>query len=148
MTVTLESTRFGRLEIAAESVIEFPDGLIGLGGSQYTLIAGDEDSAIVWLHSLDDPALALPVTEPWAFFPAYEVVLSDEEAHRIGVTDPSQAEVWVTVRAAPAIEDFIVNLRAPILIAAGRGYQVINEADDAPVRATLVGAVENPEDAA
>lgn len=73
-------------------------------------------------------------------------MISDADTERIGITDPAQAELWVTVRAAPAIEDFAVNLRAPILIADGRGYQVINEADDAPVRAALVGHGEDPED--
>lgn len=137
MPVTIQSTRFGPLEVPDESVIEFPDGLIGLAGSRYALLARDEDSAFVWLHSLDDPALALPVTRPWDFFASYEVVLSDDEAERIGITRPEDADVWVTVRAAPAIEDFTVNLRAPILISGGRGHQVINEADDAPVRAPL-----------
>ena len=33
--------------------------------------------------------------------------------------------------------DFSANLRAPILVADGRGHQVINEASDAPVRAPL-----------
>src|SRR5919112_1997218 len=58
------------------------------------------------------------------------------EAERIGVTDPAQAEVFVTVRAAED-RNFSANLRAPIIIADGRGFQVINEADDAPVRAPL-----------
>ena len=47
------------------------------------------------------------------------------------------AEVYVTVRAAEVLEDFTVNLRAPILVSKGRGFQVINEADPAPVRAPL-----------
>jgi len=32
-TLTVESTRFGTLELAPETVIEFPAGLIGLGGA-------------------------------------------------------------------------------------------------------------------
>jgi flagellar assembly factor FliW len=43
----------------------------------------------------------------------------------------------VTVRAGGAPEDLTANLRAPIVMANGRGFQVINEADDAPVRAPL-----------
>jgi hypothetical protein len=39
MSVTFQSIRFGTVEIAAEDVIEFPFGLIGLGGLQYTLLA-------------------------------------------------------------------------------------------------------------
>ena len=41
MPVTIESTRFGALEIPDDAVLEFPDGLIGLGGTRYALIARD-----------------------------------------------------------------------------------------------------------
>lgn len=137
MSITIDSTRFGTIEIPSHAVVEFPTGLIGLGGSRYVLIARDENSPFVWLHSVDDPALALAVTNPFQFFPEYEVELSDAEAERIGITDPADADVYVTVRAAEVLEDFTVNLRAPILISKGRGFQVINETEGAPVRAPL-----------
>jgi flagellar assembly factor FliW len=137
MTQMLKSTRFGDVELEDEAVVEFPGGLIGLRGHRYALLPHGPDGVFVWLHSVEDPDLALPVTRPWGFFPQYEVELSDSEAERIGVSDPAQAEVYVTVRAAEEAENFSANLRAPIIIAGGRGYQVINEADDAPVRAPL-----------
>lgn len=137
LSTTFESTRFGTVVIPPEGVIEFPHGLIGLGGSQYALLTDSEESAFHWLHSIEDPSLALPVCNPFGFFGSYEVELSDSEALRIGVTDPAEADVFVTVRAAERLEDFVANLRAPILISRGKGYQVINEADDAPVRAAL-----------
>jgi flagellar assembly factor FliW len=43
----------------------------------------------------------------------------------------------VTAGAGSAPSDFSANHRAPILVADGRGHQVINEASDAPVRAPL-----------
>jgi flagellar assembly factor FliW len=137
MAVTLHSTRFGRLEVPSESVIDFPNGLIGLGSTRWALLAKTEDSAFVWLHSLDDPELAIPVTNPWRFFGEFEVELTDEEAERIGITDADQTSVWVTVRATEQLEDFHANLRAPILVAHGKGHQVINQASDAPMRAPL-----------
>ena len=137
MAVTLHSSRFGVLEIPDEAVIEFPSGLIGLGGTRYALLARNEDSAFVWLHSLDDPDLAIPVTNPFRFFATFEVELDDDEAERIGITDPDDTAVYVTVRAAEALEDFSANLYAPILISGGRGHQVINQSADAPVRAPL-----------
>src|SRR4029077_6913540 len=73
MGVTMQSTRFGEMQIDPESVLEFPTGLIGLGGSRYALLARSEDAAFIWLHSLDDPDLAIPVTNPWRFFSEYEV---------------------------------------------------------------------------
>ena len=145
MPTTIESTRFGSLDIADDAVIEFPNGLIGLGGSRYVLIAREESAPFLWLHSVDDPSLAIPVTNPWQFFASFEVEISDAEAQRIGITDPSEAEVLVTVRAGESIEDFRANLRAPILIAGGRGFQVINEAKDTSVRAPLFAEVPAPE---
>lgn len=137
MSITIESTRFGTIEIPPHAVVEFPAGLIGLGGSRYVLIAREENSPFAWLHSVDDPSLALAVTNPFQFFSEYSVELSDGEAERIGIVDPAEAEVYVTVRAAEVLEDFTVNLRAPILMSKGRGFQVINEADHAPVRTPL-----------
>jgi flagellar assembly factor FliW len=136
-TITLESSRFGTVEVPAEAIVEFPTGLIGLGGRRYALLARNEESTFVWLHSLEDPELALPLTNPWQFFNSYEVELSDDEADRIGVNDAEETVVYVTVRAAETLEDFSANLRAPILIANGNGHQVINQAPDAPVRAPL-----------
>jgi flagellar assembly factor FliW len=136
-TITLESTRFGTLEITTEAIVEFPQGLIGLGGQRYALLARSEDSTFVWLHSMDDPDLALPLTNPWRFFTSYEVELADDEASRIGVDNAEDPAVYVTVRAAESLEDFSANLRAPILISQGYGHQVINQAPDAPVRAPL-----------
>jgi flagellar assembly factor FliW len=145
MPTTIESTRFGSLDIADDAVIEFPNGLIGLGGTRYVLIAREESAPFLWLHSVDDPSLAIPVTNPWQFFASFEVEIGDAEAGRIGITDPSEAEVLVTVRAGETIEDFRANLRAPILIAGGRGFQVINEAKDTSVRAPLFAEVPAPE---
>jgi flagellar assembly factor FliW len=144
--INIESTRFGAIEVPEDAVLDFPAGLIGLGGTRYTLIAREESAPFLWLHSLDDPSLAIPVTNPFFFFSSYEVEISDSEAERIGVTDPSDADVYVTVRAGEAIEDFRANLRAPILVAGGRGYQVINEVSGTSVRAPLfeeVPAVES-----
>jgi flagellar assembly factor FliW len=137
MPITIDSTRFGSLQVPDEAVVEFPNGLIGLGGRQYALLARDESAPFIWLHSVEDGSLAIPVTNPWNFFSDYEVEISDSEAERIGISDPAQAEVLVTVRAGESLEDFRANLRAPLLISSGRGFQVINEARGTSVRAPL-----------
>jgi flagellar assembly factor FliW len=145
MPINIESTRFGAIEVPDNAVLEFPSGLIGLGGTRYTLIAREESAPFLWLHSLDDPSLAIPVTNPWFFFSSYEVEVSDSEAERIGVTDAAQADVYVTVRAGEAIEDFRANLRAPILVSGGRGHQVINEASGTSVRTPLFEEIPAPD---
>ncbi|HEX2410137.1 MAG TPA: flagellar assembly protein FliW [Solirubrobacteraceae bacterium] len=136
--VIVESSRFGTLEIEESAVIEFPTGLIGLGSTRWALVGDSTDGPFQWLHSLEDGTLALPVTNPWAFFPDYAVELSDADTAKLGA---DEATVLVTVRAGAELSDFSANLRAPILIAEGRGHQLINEVADAPVRAALFGEV-------
>jgi flagellar assembly factor FliW len=139
MTTQLEfrSTRFGTVEIDETAVLEFPAGLIGLPGTRWALIAAGPESPFRWLHSLEHEDLALPVTSPWTFFPDYTVDLSDADSERVGGDDPDAVEVLVTVRAAADPSEFTANLRAPIVLHEGRGFQVINEAADAPMRAPL-----------
>jgi flagellar assembly factor FliW len=148
MAVTLDSTRFGTLEVPEEALIEFPCGLIGLPGTRYALLARSDDAAFLWLHSMDDPDLAIPVTNPFRFFDTYEVELSDDEAARIGITESQPTSVYVTVRAAETLEGFSANLRAPLLVSGARGHQVINQSPDAPVRAPLFGGMADTTQAA
>jgi flagellar assembly factor FliW len=139
---TIESSRFGQLEIDAASVLEFPEGLIGLGGSRYALIAGDPEAPFVWLQSLEDPSLALPLTNPHRFFADFAVEVVDEDAERLGLDAANAMDVYVTVRAAPALEDFTANLKAPILVRAGQAWQVINQAPGSELRVRLFAGPE------
>lgn len=136
-TITIQSSRFGALSIAPEEAIEFPHGLIGLAGSRYALLQRNPGSGFLWLHSLQDGALALPVIDPRPFFPGFELVLSAEERERIGDCDPGAAAVYVTVRAAADPAETVANLRAPLLICAGVGFQVLNGAPGADLQAPL-----------
>ena len=140
----IDSTRFGTIEIREDAVLEFPEGLIGLPGTRYALIAQTEGSPFYWLHSLDDAELALPVTNPWLFFSDYEARVSDDDASSIGIEGPEEATIFCVIRAAEHVEDFTANLLAPVVVHAARrlGKQVINEAGGYRVREPLFAEVE------
>ena len=137
MSETFQSIRFGAVEIDAEDVIEFPFGLIGLGGVRYTLIDHNPGTGFLWLHALDDPALALPVVSPHQFFPSFTLQIAPEDRERTGLEDAAGAQMYVTVRATPDPLDITANLRAPLLILEGRGYQVLNTSEDAALQVPL-----------
>jgi flagellar assembly factor FliW len=137
MSVTFQSIRFGSIEIPAEDVIEFPLGLIGLGGLRYALIDRNPGTGFLWLHCVDDEALALPVVNPEQFFSTFTLDIAPEDRERTGIQDTDGIEVYVTVRATPNPLDITANLRAPLVIRDGHGYQVINVSEDAPLQAPL-----------
>jgi flagellar assembly factor FliW len=138
LSVTFQSIRFGEVQVAEQDVIEFPFGLIGLGGSRYTLLDRNPGTGFLWLHSVDEPALALPVVRPEPFFSEFSLHMAPEDVERTGIEQGAQGvDLYVTVRATPNPLDITANLRAPLVIHEGRGYQVINANPEAQLQAPL-----------
>jgi flagellar assembly factor FliW len=137
MSVTFQSIRFGTVEIQSEEVVEFPFGLIGLGGLRYALIDRNPGTGFFWLHSVDEPTLALPVVSPYQFFSTFSLQMASEDRERTGIEDITDAKLYVTVRATPNPLDITANLRAPLVIREGCGYQVINANPAAQLQAPL-----------
>ncbi len=137
MSETFQSIRFGAVEITSEDVIEFPFGLIGLGGLRYTLLDRNPGTGFLWLHAIDNPALALPVVSPYQFFSDFSLEIAPEDRERTGIEDATGSRLYVTVRATPNPLDITANLRAPLVIYEGCGYQVINIDEGASLQAPL-----------
>jgi flagellar assembly factor FliW len=140
MPISMQSVRFGTVELADEALVEFPLGLIGLPGSGYAFLDLQPESGIRWLHSTEDPALALPVIDPRVALPGFQLAVGVEECERIGTQDLDRAEVYVTVRASPDPAQTTVNARAPLIVWHGHGHQVLNTAPGADLRALLFAA--------
>lgn len=141
MPITVQSRRFGTLEVAETQLLHVPHGLVGLPGTHYALVPSEADSPFWWLQSTEDPDLALPVCDPFAFFGDFVLELSDAATAEAGLpADGEGIDVWVTVRASGELQDFAANLRGPIVVHAGTGHQVVNEAPGADVRAPLFAA--------
>ena len=136
-TESYDTSRFGSVDVIVDSIIEFPDGLIGLGGRRYALLSTDAKSPFLWLQSLENAAVALPVANPHRFFRDFEVELTDTDAGLLGFDDGVPADVYVTVTASSVASEITVNLKAPILIRDGNGHQVINQSEKAAVKTPL-----------
>jgi flagellar assembly factor FliW len=131
----LDVPRFPATEAAEQSIIEFRYGLIGIPGTRYAL--RESDAPFSLLQSIDDPSLSMPVTNPFRFIENYAIELSDQEGALLPTQDLAEASTYATVRHDPELARLVLNLRAPIVIIGGRGYQVINQAPDASLRAPI-----------
>ncbi|MCR4414731.1 MAG: flagellar assembly protein FliW, partial [Thermoguttaceae bacterium] len=61
----VHSTRFGRIEFAADDILCFPEGLPGLTDCrEWVLLADPEDDAVVWMQSISRPEIALAAVSP------------------------------------------------------------------------------------
>jgi flagellar assembly factor FliW len=125
------STRFGQLDVDPSTTIAFPHGIPGFETSvEWKLLHEESESAnpdsgtVHYLQSLNDPDVALPVTDPSVFGFSYEFVLSDSELAELKLDDPSDLAVLVVLSSKnpvsqnrPAsVQDIFANISAPILI--------------------------------
>jgi flagellar assembly factor FliW len=140
----IDSTRFGRFEVDDDLLLTFPDGLIGLPGTRYVLVAQSATAPFYWLHSVDHAEIAVPVTNPWLFMSDYEVRMPDEDARRLGLATPEDADIYCVVRASSSLDECTVNLAGPIVIhrANRLGRQIINDVGGYSVRHCLFSEVE------
>lgn len=112
----IDTTRFGTIEIAEESVIRMPDGMLGFeSAQQFVLLEDRPDTAFKWLQAVDNSALAFIVINPLEFFPSYEIELPDEQAESLEVNDPGDAVMFTTVTIA-GDGKVTTNLLGPIIM--------------------------------
>jgi flagellar assembly factor FliW len=131
-----------------QTVIEFPDGLPGLGDAHHwELLDNEEVRPLFWLRSLERPGLALLVVDPRLVTSDYEPRLSNAHLARIGF-EPEHATLTLVVVAVHEDGRATANLRAPVIVDVEtmRGVQAILEDEDMPLRYPLNGASRPDED--
>ena len=115
--VTIPTTRFGEISVAAEKIITFPKGLLGFEHCRrYCLIADAQTTPLVYMQSLEDPALAFVVVDPRVFYPDYKVEIDPNEIAELEVGDVNDITTWVIVTVPEDITRLSVNLQGPLLL--------------------------------
>lgn len=128
------TTRFGRVEMRAEDVLLFPNGLLGMEDSRHwVLLADAQNDALGWLQSLTRAEVAFAVVSPRRFVPDYQLRVSRGELLPLALDDVSQAQVLAIVGKNE--RGITLNLRAPVVINEERriGRQMIAN-NDLPVQ--------------
>lgn len=137
----IQTSRFGRVEFAADDVLQFPEGLPGLTDCRdWVLLADLHDDAVAWMQSVQWPDVALAVVSPRRFVPDYQLRVARRELEPLGLGNPQAAEVLVIVGRTQ--RGLALNLRAPLVIdlQGRRGRQVIANGD-LPLQHELSGAL-------
>ncbi|MGE4265462.1 MAG: flagellar assembly protein FliW [Desulfovibrio sp.] len=140
----LIQTKLGDREVARDSVLFFPHGLIGLDDKrEYVLIPVRENSPFLLLQCVTDPGLGLLVADPFPFLPDYNIKLEQAEKKILRVENIRQIAVLVTVtipRNRP--QETTLNLSGPIILnsKARIGMQVPQTDSKYPTHFRLVDA--------
>lgn len=132
-----KTKKFGTLEIDADAIIVFPDGLIGFEDQRHWVLLSESDSeAVGWLQSIDDPELAFCVVIPSTFVDGYLLRIQRQQLDALPWSREDRSLVLAIVSCQQ--DQLTMNLKAPVVINMDRrvGCQVVTS-DDQPLRYPL-----------
>ena len=119
--MNVDTYLFGNVEVSADKVITFPNGLVGFEESKRYMLAhedGQPATISFTLQSLDDPTLAFQIVDPTSLGFHYELGLTEAENALLQAPAAEDVVVMqVLYRAAPEEGGAITpSLRAPLVI--------------------------------
>ncbi len=135
-TLTVETSRFGPIQVAGDTVLRFPQGLVGMEQlTRFVLIEGAEP--FQWMQSMDDPDACFVVIDSDEVVSDYQITPSQDSLETVMGDDPAVALLALLIVTIPRDSDEPVtaNLMAPLLVNSDRriGVQAVLP-DGYPVR--------------
>lgn len=114
---TIEFPRFGLCTFAESEVISFPWGLPGFERlRRFLVLSVDGQEGFIWLQSIEDPKVALPLTDPWSLFDDYEAPLPHYAKVALGLEQPDGFCILCVCVVGKDAQEMTINLLAPIVI--------------------------------
>lgn len=111
---------FGTIEVGEDKIITFEKGLIGFDEyKKYTIVYNSEKNdskSIMWLQSLDEESLAIPIMDPAIIMPDYDPIVEDELLSPLGDIKTAEIIVFVTLTVPSDISKMTSNFKAPIIV--------------------------------
>lgn len=147
MAMTLDGTRFGSIQYTEKDVMVLPAGLVGFGFlHSFLMVPHRQGSPFRWLQSVDDPAIAFLVTNPWDYEETYHPEISDEDTETLGLAGADDFCIWTTVNLRDRdLGKMTLNLAAPIIVNTEKrvGKQVVLEGQAYNMRHRVFREVES-----
>jgi flagellar assembly factor FliW len=113
----LETTRFGSIEVADDTVISIADGIPGFPElQQFVLVDADDEQPFYWIQDVNDGDLAFLAVVPWDYFPDYTFTLHDDDEFALKVEDSTDLLILSLVTVDRDAGAVTANLLGPVVI--------------------------------
>ncbi len=116
--MTIQTSRFGEIEVSEDTFLTFPTGLVGFPTvQQFVVLDVAEDCHYQWFQAINEPNLALIIIDVHFLDPEFPVEASDEAIAELEITpaDPVLIMAVVTIPSGQP-DRATANLRAPLVV--------------------------------
>lgn len=112
---TIPSLTFGDLEIADDSVYEFPKPIPGLSGiHKYAIVEMEDAAPFQWLQSCESPYISMMMIDPSLIDNDYSVNLADQHLRSLGSFESETVFYRSLVVVPEDPKQMTANLLAPL----------------------------------
>lgn len=134
----VEST-FGPLDVPAEQVLCFAQGLLGFPECTEWVLLARSDAHSMWLQNIEHPELALLMIDPFVAFDGFVLDVPSTASAQLEAGHADDVLVLAPVTMARGDTPATANLRGPVLInwRNRRGVQVVVDSGPWSVRETI-----------
>ena len=125
--ISFDTSRFGRLEVDKDKVIQFLNGLIGFPDIKRYILMDYKDTLLRWLQAVDDKEVAFIVVPAFEFFPEYSVKIDNTAKDLLEIKNEEDIIVFVVLRVDG--DNVTANLQGPLIMNSinKKALQVVND---------------------
>ncbi len=149
----VQTSRFGVVEISADDLIEFGEGLLGFNTlRKFVLLDDPTDDIFAWLQSCEDPTVAFPVLEPELFTTSYHIQLTKHDLEALKLPLGEGFRTFMIITIPQDATQMTANMKAPLVINVSRrlGRQCVLQDNQLAIREPIFSklqqrVVQNPQ---
>ena len=113
----VKTSRFGDKEVPDESLLIFPEGVIGFkDATRFVMFECSDDGIFKWLQSCERPELAFVICEANFIVPTYSIVIGSKERQLLKLARPEDAVVCLILVIPKNPLDATANLLGPLVM--------------------------------
>ena len=118
----INTQRFGEIEVQDDRVIRFANGIPAFEYLHaFVIVQADRTAPVYWMQSVDEPAVALPVVDPFALIGNYSLEVNDAEVEDLCLENQADLMVLGVTVIPEDVTQMTVNLAAPVLVNTKKG---------------------------
>jgi flagellar assembly factor FliW len=111
------TSRFGQISFEEKEILFLPKGLLGFSQlSKYVIIEKEKYDPFKWLQSVEDPEVAVVITDPTLFFPNYKLEVNEKELEELNFQQMKELITYVIVTLPTNSSQMSADLLGPVVI--------------------------------
>lgn len=135
--MNIQTAYSGEIDIETANIITFEHGIPGFEAEHdFVLLPIEHNDVFHVLQSIQTPALAFIVTNPYTITTNYNFDLEVATVHSLQIKEEKEVAVFAIVSLKESIAESTINLKAPIVLNTNnnKAKQVILNNDDYSIR--------------